>query len=233
MAVLPVFFAPMIELMPGPWASALGEELRQPYIRELDGFLEQAEAGGETVFPSREQRFAAFEATTPQQVRVVILGQDPYPTPGHAHGLAFSVQPGVAPLPKSLKNIYTELAEDLGVSNLSGHLGPWCEQGVLLLNSVLTVASGQPGSHAKRGWERFTDAVICHLDQSREGLVFLLWGAYAQKKGKAIDRDRHLVIESAHPSPLSAYRGFFGSRPFSRINEYLANRGQPPIDWRT
>ena len=223
----------MIELMPGPWASALGDELRQTYLAELDAFLEQAEAGGETVFPPRAQRFAAFQATAPERVRVVILGQDPYPTPGHAHGLAFSVQPGVAPLPKSLKNIYSELADDLGVSNLSGHLGPWCEQGVLLLNSVLTVAAGQPGSHAKRGWERFTDAVICHLDRSRDGLVFLLWGAYAQKKGKAIDRDRHLVIESAHPSPLSAYRGFFGSRPFSRINEYLASRGQPPIDWRT
>lgn len=223
----------MFDSIPTAWAQALNQELRRPYLSELNTFLEREEASGAILFPPREQRFAALAATAPEQVRVVILGQDPYPTPGHAHGLSFSVQPGVSPLPKSLKNIFKELADDLGIGNLSGNLEPWARQGVLLLNAVLSVESGKAGSHAGKGWERFTDAVIRELAEQREGLVFLLWGNHAQKKGKAIDRGKHLVVETPHPSPLSAYRGFFGSRPFSKINDYLTSRGQAPIDWRT
>mgnify|MGYP006230366909 FL=1 len=159
--------------------------------------------------------------------------QDPYPTVGHAHGLCFSVQPNVKPLPKSLLNINKELSDDLGVENHHiGYLQPWAEQGVLLLNAVLTVEAGKTNSHQNRGWEKFTDAVISLIDEQTTNTVFILWGAYAQKKGKMIDRHKHFVIESPHPSPLSAYRGFFGSKPFSRSNDYLVTHHKTPINWQ-
>ena len=162
---------------------------------------------------------------------MVILGQDPYPTPGHAHGLCFSVMPGVKPLPKSLVNIFQELDDDLGIKNTNGNLQGWAEQGVLLLNSVLTVECGSANSHQGRGWEMFTDKIISVVNSLERPIVFVLWGAYAQKKGAMIDASRHLVIRSAHPSPLSAYRGFLGSRPFSRINDFLRQQGQAGINW--
>ena len=164
---------------------------------------------------------------------MVILGQDPYPTPGHAHGLAFSVLPEVKPLPRSLKNIYKELQDDVGVDNQhSGYLQPWAEQGVLLLNTVLTVEAGNAGSHQKRGWERLTDRVIDTINGQPQPVVFVLWGGHAQKKAERIDSQRHLVIQTAHPSPLSARRGFFGSKPFSKINAFLHEHGRDSIDWQ-
>ena len=214
------------------WLQVLESEFEQDYMKQLKAFLQQEKAQGKQILPASDQWFAALNATSFDLVKVVIIGQDPYPTPGHAHGLCFSVQPQVRPLPKSLINIYQELVDDLGVRNQSGYLMPWAEQGVLLINAVLTVETGNANSHQGKGWERFTDAVIQGLNQRETHCVFVLWGAYAQKKGVLIDEQRHTVIRSAHPSPLSAYRGFFGSKPFSKINSALVSHQQTPIDWQ-
>lgn len=213
------------------WDSELLPELEKPYMKSLKSFLKEEKTQGRTIFPHSSLWFNALNSTPLDQVKVVILGQDPYPTPGHAHGLCFSVQPEVRPIPKSLINIYKELKEDLGIDNQNGNLQNWANQGVLLLNSVLTVQSGQPNSHQGKGWEAFTDRIITLVNDLPRPVVFVLWGAYAQKKGSVIDDQRHLVIRSPHPSPLSAHRGFFGSRPFSRINDFLRQQNQSEIDW--
>jgi len=214
-----------------PWLELLAPEFNKNYMRELMRFLQAELDRGVEIFPSQPLWFNALNSTQPAQVKAVILGQDPYPTPGHAHGLCFSVRPDVSPVPKSLKNIYKELEQDLGISNENGNLQSWANQGVLLLNSVLTVESGRANAHQGKGWELFTDQVISRLNDLPQPIVFVLWGAYAQKKGSMIDEARHLVIRSPHPSPLSAYRGFFGSRPFSQINRYLREHGLSEIDW--
>ncbi len=214
------------------WAGVLGDEFEMPYFKELEVFLTKEANSGATIFPDSENCFAAFNAAKFEDVRVVILGQDPYHGEGQAHGLCFSVKKGVRP-PPSLLNIYKELEADLGIARTrEGDLTKWAQQGVLLLNSVLTVRESAAGSHSKRGWEQFTDRVVRELNSRRENIVFVLWGAYAQKKGAFIDRTRHFVIESVHPSPLSASRGFLGSRPFSKINNYLKKHGAAEIDWR-
>ncbi|MGM0541180.1 MAG: uracil-DNA glycosylase [Pseudomonadota bacterium] len=219
--------------LPHDWHSVLKNELQQPYMQCLQKFLASEQRQGKTILPPENLWFNALQSTPFNQVKVVILGQDPYPTIGHAHGLCFSVLPEVKPLPKSLQNINKELLTDIQVDNShTGFLQPWAEQGVLLLNAVLTVEAGKTGSHQNKGWETFTDAIIQAVNTQREHCVFILWGAYAQKKGKIIDRNRHLVIESPHPSPLSAYRGFFGSRPFSRTNDSLITHSHQPIDWQ-
>ncbi len=213
------------------WRRMLAAEFQASYMAELRAFLKRELDSGATIFPHTRDYFRAFDLTPFEKVRVVILGQDPYHGPGQAHGLCFSVRDGVA-FPPSLLNIFKELQSDLGLTRPTrGDLSAWAEQGVLLLNSVLTVREGQAASHQRRGWERFTDVVVQQLNQQREGIVFVLWGAYAQKKGALIDRQKHHVIESVHPSPLSASRGFFGSRPFSKINAYLRSRGEAEIDW--
>jgi uracil-DNA glycosylase len=218
-------------LEPG-WRAVLGEEFQQDYMRELRRYLSQRYAAGATVYPIEEDWFNAFRLTPFDQVKTVILGQDPYHGPGQAHGLCFSVQRSVTP-PPSLKNIYRELQNDLGVAPPShGCLESWARQGVLLLNSVLTVEEGKAGAHQRRGWERFTDKVIELLNARRQRLVFMLWGSHAQQKGGIVDRDAHCVLESVHPSPLSAYRGFFGCRHFSRANDYLDRYTQGAVDWR-
>lgn len=214
------------------WLKRLQSEFEQPYMQQLKAFLQQEKALGKAILPAANHWFAALNATPFDQVKVVVIGQDPYPTPGHAHGLCFSVQPQVSPLPKSLVNIYKELASDLGIDNQSGYLMPWAKQGVLLINAVLTVEAGKTNSHQGKGWERLTDAIIKALNERETHCVFVLWGAYAQKKGELINRQRHTVISSAHPSPLSAYRGFFGSKPFSKINAALRLHQQSPIDWQ-
>ncbi len=209
----------------------MSREFAAPYFESLAAFIRQAYSAG-TVYPSAGRIFAAFDACPFDKVKVVILGQDPYHEPGQANGLCFSVNDGT-PLPPSLQNIYKEIADDTGTAPYpSGNLRRWSDQGVLLLNSTLTVGAGQAGSHQGRGWEEFTDAVIRHLSDEREGIVFLLWGNYARRKGASIDRSKHLVLESAHPSPLSAHRGFFGNHHFSRANDYLRAHGLTPIDWR-
>lgn len=217
----------------GPsWMRVMSDEFEKPYFKSLQKYLNDRIAAKKNLFPSNENIFAAFKSTPFDQVRVVILGQDPYHGEGQAHGLSFSVLSGQR-LPPSLLNIYKELESDLGIArSKNGHLQSWAKQGVLLLNAVLTVEEGQPGAHQKRGWEQFTDRAIRELNERKENLVFVLWGAYALKKGAFIDRKKHLVIESVHPSPLSASRGFFGSRPFSKINKYLHDHGQTQIDWR-
>ena len=213
------------------WLKVLGSEFEQPYMTQLKGFLQAEKRAGKKIFPAGENWFNALNTTPFDQVKVVILGQDPYHGPGQAHGLCFSVLPGV-PTPPSLVNMFKELQSDLSVP-VSGHgcLQHWAEQGVLLLNAVLTVERGLANSHQGRGWEQFTDACIAHLNRDREGLVFMLWGSYAQRKGQLIDRRRHLVLEAPHPSPLSAHRGFLGCRHFSQANQYLESRGEMPIDW--
>lgn len=219
--------------LPHDWHSALENELQQPYMQSLQNFLASEQRQGKMILPPENLWFNALHSTPLKKVKVVILGQDPYPTIGHAHGLCFSVLPEVKSLPKSLQNINKELLTDIQVDNShTGFLQPWAEQGVLLLNAVLTVEAGQANSHQNKGWETFTDAIIQAVNTQREHCVFILWGAYAQKKGKIIDRNRHLVIESPHPSPLSAYRGFFGSRPFSRTNDSLIAHSNQPIDWQ-
>lgn len=212
------------------WKQALAAEFVKPYFEQLTQFV-RSEYYRTTVFPPGKEIFAAFDATPFDQVKVVIIGQDPYHGVGQANGLCFSVRDGVE-LPPSLLNIYKELHDDLGVPiPASGDLSRWARQGVLLLNSTLTVRAHEAASHQGRGWEQFTDEVIMRLACDREHLVFILWGAYAIKKGAFIDRNRHLVITSPHPSPLSAYRGFFGSRPFSQTNNYLMQHGIEPINW--
>jgi uracil-DNA glycosylase len=213
------------------WKARVGDWFARDDMRALSAFLRQRKAAGATVFPPGGEIFAAFDATPFDAVKVVILGQDPYHGPGQAHGLCFSVRVGV-PVPPSLDNIYKELARDTGfVRPDHGCLLPWARRGVLLLNSVLTVEAGQPGSHQGKGWERFTDHVVDVLNREREHLVFLLWGSYAQKKGAVIDARRHRVLKATHPSPLSAHRGFLGCGHFSAANQSLARSGHAPIDW--
>ena len=212
------------------WKKRLQSEFEAPYFKELTDFVRQ-EYATTRVYPPGSQMFAAFDACPFEQVKVVILGQDPYHEPGQAHGLCFSVNDGV-PFPPSLQNIFKEIHDDLGTPiPTSGNLTRWARQGVLLPNATLTVRAHQAGSHQNKGWEQFTDAVIHALAQEREHLVFILWGSYAQRKGDFIDRNRHLVLQSPHPSPLSAHRGFFGNRHFSRANEYLQAHGITPIQW--
>ncbi len=213
------------------WKERLRGEFEAPYMQALRTFLVGQFKQGKVIYPKPAEWFAALDAVPFDAVKVVIIGQDPYHGDGQAHGLSFSVRPGVV-LPPSLVNIFKELHADLGIPpSRTGSLLSWAHQGVLLLNSVLTVESGRPASHQGKGWEVFTDRIIERLASEKEGLVFVLWGAYAQKKGAFIDRKRHLVIESAHPSPLSAHRGFLGSRPFSRINKWLEKKGSAPINW--
>jgi len=214
------------------WKALLAREFEQDYMLALREFLLSEKQQGKLIFPSGKDIFNALNSTPFDSVRVVILGQDPYHGPGQAHGLCFSVQPGV-PLPPSLRNIYKEIGQDLGLPpGSSGYLQPWADQGVLLLNAVLTVEAGRAASHQGKGWEQFTDKVIALLNARRENLVFLLWGSYAQRKGQIIDRERHLVLESPHPSPLSASRGFFGNQHFSRTNAWLIEHDLVPVDWR-
>ncbi len=218
------------------WLSRMADEFEQPYMAQLRQFLLERKRAGATIYPPGPKIFNALDATPFEAVKVVILGQDPYHGPGQAHGLCFSVRDGVA-LPPSLINICKEIDEDVGGvgrdgAPSNGNLSRWAEQGVLLLNAVLTVERGRAGAHQGRGWERFTDRVVSELNSGREGLVFLLWGSYAQKKGATINRDRHLVLTAPHPSPLSAHRGFFGCRHFSKANAWLARQGLEPIDWR-
>lgn len=212
------------------WKEHLQQEFDKPYFRELTDFVRQ-EYGQTTVYPPAKLIFNAFDLCPFDQVKVVIIGQDPYHGPGQAHGLCFSVNDGID-FPPSLRNIFKEIESDLGKPvPASGNLTRWAEQGVLLLNATLTVRAHSAGSHQKRGWEIFTDAVIKELAEKRNGLVFILWGSYAQKKGAFIDRSRHLVLQSAHPSPLSAYNGFFGNHHFSLTNQWLTDHGQTAIDW--
>ena len=217
------------------WLGPLGAEFKQPYMRGLKDFLLAEKAGGQRIFPRGSEYFRALDLTPLGQVRVVILGQDPYHGAGQAHGLCFSVKPGTQ-TPPSLVNIYKEMQADLGIPPARhGFLEHWAKQGVLLLNSVLTVRMGQAASHRERGWERFTDAVIAAVNRQQSPVVFLLWGSYAQKKAARIDSidkgGRHLVLKAPHPSPLSAHSGFFGCRHFSQANAFLESRGLPPIDW--
>ncbi|MDX1489768.1 MAG: uracil-DNA glycosylase [Pseudohongiellaceae bacterium] len=214
------------------WKAALQPEFEQDYMQRLSEFLRNEKQQGKQIYPAGSEIFNALNSTPLNKVKLVILGQDPYHGPGQAHGLCFSVRPGVR-LPPSLRNIYKEISNDLGITMPdTGCLQSWAEQGVLLLNSVLTVEAGAAASHQKKGWETFTDRIVQLLNEQRENLVFLLWGSYAQKKGQIIDRSRHLVLESVHPSPLSASRGFFGNHHFSKANAYLEAHGHTAIDWR-
>ena len=213
------------------WKRVLRDEFEKPYFPKLKAFLLK-EKERHTVYPAGPNIFNAFNTTPFERVKVVILGQDPYHGPNQAHGLAFSVQDGV-PFPPSLMNIFKELQEDVGCEMpRSGNLTHWAEQGVFLLNTVLTVRAGEAHSHKEQGWEAFTDAVIRTVSEQREHVVFILWGRPAQSKALMIDASKHLVLRAPHPSPLSAYRGFFGSKPFSKTNAYLSEHGIDPIDWR-
>lgn len=212
------------------WKPVLEHEFEQEYFRNLTDFVRK-EYKQHTIYPAGKHIFGAFDQCSFDDVKVVILGQDPYHGPDQAHGLSFSVQEGI-PMPPSLLNIFKEIQSDLGQQiPPNGSLVRWARQGVLLLNATLTVRAGQPGSHQKHGWEEFTDAVVRILSDRKEHLVFLLWGAYAQKKGAMIDRSKHLVLESPHPSPFSAHKGFLGNRHFSKTNEYLISKGLQPIRW--
>jgi len=214
------------------WLQRLGSEFGAPYMQELREFLRQEKLAGKQVYPPGKLVFNALDSTPFDRVSVVILGQDPYHNPGQAHGLCFSVPGGVEP-PPSLLNIYKELQRDTGFRPPShGCLEHWAQQGVLLLNAVLTVERARPASHQGHGWERFTDRIVALLNEEKLDLVFLLWGSHAQKKGQHIDRKRHLVLESPHPSPLSAHRGFLGNGHFSRTNAWLKEHGKPPVDWQ-
>lgn len=215
------------------WQEAIGAEKAQPYFRQILAHVRAERESGQTVYPPAADVFNAFKYTEFADVKVVILGQDPYHNEGQAHGLAFSVREGVA-VPPSLVNIYKELADDIAGFSVPPHgcLTRWAEQGVLLLNTVLTVRAHRAHSHADLGWETFTNRVVAQINAGRENVVFMLWGSHAQKKGAMIDRSRHLVLSAPHPSPLSAYRGFFGCRHFSRANAYLAAHGITPIDWQ-
>ena len=213
------------------WKKQLSSEFEQEYMRVLREFLLKQKQEGKEIFPPDDETFNAFNYTPFDQVKVVILGQDPYHGPGQAHGLCFSVPEGVRP-PPSLKNIFKEINRDLGLPiPASGCLTPWAQQGVLLLNSVLTVEQGKAGAHQKKGWELFTDSVIQRINEHQQGVVFLLWGSYAHKKGQFIDETKHKVLRSVHPSPLSAHRGFLGCGHFSETNQYLQSIGKAPIDW--
>lgn len=213
------------------WRARVGDYLLRDDMQALSAFLRERKAHGARIYPPGPLIFAALDATPFDAVKVVILGQDPYHGPGQAHGLCFSVPPGVA-VPPSLDNIYRELQRDLGIARPDhGYLMPWAKQGVLLLNAVLTVEDGRAGAHAGKGWEGFTDAIIDALNREREHLVFMLWGSYAQKKGAVIDPARHRVLRAPHPSPLSAHRGFIGCGHFSAANDYLAKHGRSAVDW--
>jgi uracil-DNA glycosylase len=219
-----------IKLHPG-WLQPLQDEFTQPYMAELKRFLLSEKQQGKSIFPKGSNWFRALDLTPPEEVRVVILGQDPYHGPGQAHGLCFSVPNGVRP-PPSLVNIYKELESDLGIKPARhGFLEHWAKQGVLLLNSVLTVEMGQAASHRDRGWERFTDRIIAEVNAREQPIVFMLWGSYAQKKAAFVDTERHFVLKAPHPSPLSAHSGFLGCRHFSKANAFLKERGLQPIDW--
>jgi len=209
----------------------LREEIESEKFAKLAAFLED-EWRNETIFPPKEKIFTALELTPPEKVKVVVVGQDPYHDDNQAHGLAFSVNPGVKS-PPSLRNIFKELSDDLGYPTpTSGDLRSWAEQGVLLINAVLTVRAHRANSHAGKGWESFTDAILAGLSKRKRPIVFLLWGGFAAKKGAIVNSDRHIALKAPHPSPLSAHRGFFGSKPFSRINEILRQHNESPIDWR-
>lgn len=219
-----------VQLRPS-WKSRIGGEFEQEYMQNLRQYLIQEKRAGKIIYPEGKNIFNAMNLISFEEVKVVIIGQDPYHGQGQAHGLCFSVMPGVA-LPPSLKNIFKEIHTDLGIipSN-HGYLNSWAEQGVLLLNSVLTVEKGKAASHQGMGWEYFTDAIIKTLNREHSGLVFFLWGSYAQNKGAIIDKDRHLVLQSVHPSPFSAHRGFFGNKHFSKANSYLKHHSKSPINW--
>ncbi len=220
----------VIKLEPS-WLGLLKDEFELPYMQNLKQFLLQENQHGKTIYPPSDLIFNALNTTPFDSVKVVILGQDPYHAPNQAHGLCFSVLPGVR-IPPSLLNIYKEISQDLSVEiPKHGYLQSWAEQGVLLLNATLTVEDNKAGSHQKKGWEQFTDRVIQLLNEQRDGLVFLLWGSYAQKKGQFIDAKKHLVLKAPHPSPLSAHRGFFGTRHFSKANSYLQQQGRNAINW--
>ena len=217
------------------WQAVLRDEFAKPYMNELRRFLQAEKRSRKVVYPRGDRIFAALDLTPVAQVKIVIIGQDPYHGPNQAHGLCFSVQPGV-PQPPSLINIFKEINAELGdadnrLDEVRGCLEPWAQQGVLLLNAVLTVESGRAGAHQGRGWEAFTDRIVAVLNEQREHVVFLLWGSYAQKKGQIVDRSRHCVLSAPHPSPLSAHRGFFGCGHFAEANSYLAAHGHKPIDW--
>lgn len=216
------------------WSSFLNHELSQTYMQQTLEYIANKRGEGTAVYPPKSQVFSAFDATPLSDIKVVILGQDPYHGEGQAHGLCFSVLPEVKKLPPSLKNIYKELVTDINgfTTPEHGYLQGWAKQGVFLLNTVLTVEQGQAHSHKHLGWEQFTDNVIAHINEHCQGVVFILWGAHAQKKGKSIDRQRHHVLAGPHPSPLSAHRGFFGCQHFSKTNELLIAQGSQPINWQ-
>ncbi|MCB0351426.1 MAG: uracil-DNA glycosylase [Bdellovibrionales bacterium] len=213
------------------WKSALLSEFSKPYMQELKTFVSAVHDEKKTIYPKPQEFFAALNFTPVDKIKVVILGQDPYHGPDQAHGFCFSVRPGV-PLPPSLQNIFKELKSDLNVPTPDhGCLLSWAKQGVLLLNATLSVEAGCPGSHQNKGWEPFTDSIIDYLNREKSGLVFLLWGSFAQKKGAFIDKKKHLVLTAPHPSPLSSYRGFFGCQHFSKTNQYLVENNKAPIEW--
>ncbi|WP_394121382.1 uracil-DNA glycosylase [Planococcus donghaensis] len=218
------------QIFKNDWQDVVGEEFDKPYYLELREFLKE-EYANKTIYPAKENIWSAFEHTAYQDVKVVILGQDPYHGPNQAHGLSFSVQPGV-PHPPSLRNMFKELKEDIGCDKQKdGTLTEWADQGVLMMNTVLTVRAGEANSHRNKGWETFTDEVIRKLSEREEPIIFVLWGKPAQTKKRLIDLGKHDVLEAPHPSPLSASRGFFGSRPYSKVNSLLQSRGQAPIDF--
>jgi uracil-DNA glycosylase len=222
----------MQKIMSDPtWQSYLGPEFSKSYMQQLLSFLEGEQKAGKKIFPPEKEILNAFNHTPFEKVKVVILGQDPYHGEGQAHGLCFSVNRGVR-LPPSLANIFKELHSDLGIQVPShGNLEKWAQEGVLLLNNVLTVEEGKAGSHFKKGWEQFTDKAIETLNEKKQNVVYLLWGAHAQKKASSVDPEKNLIIKSAHPSPLSSYRDFFGTKPFSKTNEYLQSKGLAPVNW--
>ena len=224
--------SPAVQLAPS-WLNELASEFDQPYMRSLRDFLAEEKQKRTVIYPKGQEYFAALNTTPLDQVKVVILGQDPYHGPGQAHGLCFSVRDGIPP-PPSLVNIFKEITADLNLPEktfVTGDLTAWARQGVLLLNSVLTVERHKAASHQGKGWETFTDQIVRTLSEKRESCVFLLWGSYAQKKGAVIDTSKHLVLKSPHPSPLSAHRGFLGCRHFSQCNAYLQETGQTPVEW--
>ncbi|KQX66938.1 uracil-DNA glycosylase [Paenibacillus sp. Root444D2] len=221
----------MVSHLTNDWASLLGSELEEPYFHELQKFLND-EYSTQTIFPGQNEIYSALHLTSYTNTKVVILGQDPYHGRGQAHGLSFSVKPGI-PTPPSLQNMYKELQSDLGCYIPdNGYLKTWAEQGVLLLNTVLTVRADTPNSHKGKGWERFTDKVITTLSDRENPVIFVLWGSHAQAKQRLIDTSKHVIIKSVHPSPLSSYRGFFGSKPFSQVNAHLRDFGNSEIDWQ-
>lgn len=221
----------MISQIDESWTPYLTEELHKPYMKDLFSFLEREKKSGKIIYPIENQIFEAFKLTPFSNVKVVIIGQDPYHGPSQAHGLCFSVQKDI-PIPPSLKNIFKELEDDLGLkAPFHGNLESWAKEGVLMLNAVLTVEDGKAGSHHKKGWEQFTDKIIELLNSQREHLVFILWGTPAQKKAAIVDEKKHLVLKAVHPSPLSFYRGFLKSKPFSKTNSYLKSQGIKEINW--